>query len=121
MLLAGKSETRSSNKIHAMLEANDVEDLEALPSPRLLNTHMPIRMLPYQIKEKRTKLIHVYRNVKDVYVSMYFHYSQRPNSSQLTIRGSMEELFNAGISKCLYIYRFLFVGFLNTGLSVCIF
>nr|KAG5704620.1 hypothetical protein BaRGS_025262 [Batillaria attramentaria] len=56
-----------------MIDFVDVEEIDEQPSPRTLNTHLPFSMLPVQeIKDKRTKIVHVYRNPKAVVVSMYF-------------------------------------------------
>ena len=76
MLLAGKAEYENRTKEHVMIEGINVDKLDHLPSPRLLNTHLTAAMLPRQVTEKRVKVIHVYRNVKDVLVSLYFHMKQ---------------------------------------------
>nr|KAG5686798.1 hypothetical protein BaRGS_013118 [Batillaria attramentaria] len=75
--MAGKAEYEKNVKEHVMLEASDIDRVQQQPSPRLLNTHVPVSMLPRQVKDKKVKVIHVYRNVKDVCVSMYFHLKQR--------------------------------------------
>ncbi|XP_070205189.1 sulfotransferase 1A1-like isoform X2 [Littorina saxatilis] len=84
MLLTGKAEYEKRTKEHVMMEACDVEDMEPLPSPRLLNTHLPTSMLPNQVKDGKVKVIHVYRNPKDVLVSMYFHVIQIPPCKHMT-------------------------------------
>ncbi|XP_046579123.1 sulfotransferase 1A3-like [Haliotis rubra] len=47
--------------------------LEALPPPRILHTHLPLRMLPKQIVEKKIKCVQILRNPKDVCVSFFNH------------------------------------------------
>ncbi|KAK7088287.1 sulfotransferase 1A3-like [Littorina saxatilis] len=70
MLLTGKAEYEKRTKEHVMMDSSDV-DMDVLPSPRFINTHLPISMLPNQVKDGKVKVIHVYRNPKDVLVSMY--------------------------------------------------
>ncbi|KAI5010606.1 hypothetical protein ZWY2020_012743 [Hordeum vulgare] len=47
--------------------------LEALPSPRLMNTHMPLRMMP---RAAPGKVVYVCREPKDMVVSLW-HYLRR--------------------------------------------
>ncbi|KAK7471661.1 hypothetical protein BaRGS_00035708, partial [Batillaria attramentaria] len=54
------------------IDAQLVERVNNLASPRVLTSHVPLQYLPKQVKAKRTKLVHVYRNPKAVLVSMYF-------------------------------------------------
>ncbi|XP_073492134.1 sulfotransferase 1C4-like [Aquarana catesbeiana] len=49
-----------------------VEAAANMPSPRLLKTHMPIKLLPPSFLEKNTKVIYVARNAKDCMVSYYY-------------------------------------------------
>ena len=53
------------------LTPSHFEDFEQRPSPRILSTHFPIPLLPKECLKGRC--IYVYRNPKDVAVSMYFH------------------------------------------------
>ncbi|KAL8565919.1 hypothetical protein ACOMHN_000496 [Nucella lapillus] len=85
MLVAGKAEYEKRSKMFSMMEATPFEDFDSAPSPRILNTHLPIRLLSPQIKEKKVKIINVYRNVKDVAVSSYFHFKQIPGSGINTL------------------------------------
>ncbi|PVD32996.1 hypothetical protein C0Q70_08444 [Pomacea canaliculata] len=95
MLMAGKVEYRKQAKETVMLEAVELEGVESLPSPRVLNTHLPVNMLPSQVKDKKGRIIFVYRNLKDLFVSMYFHVRQMPGSSSLTLQ-DIEEPFLTG-------------------------
>ncbi|XP_076452616.1 sulfotransferase 1A1-like isoform X2 [Babylonia areolata] len=90
MLLAGKAEHEKRVKDLAMMEATAIEHIQAQPSPRVLNSHLPLRLLPRQIREKKVKVIHVYRNVKDVVVSGYFHFRQVPVSRNITVENMMD-------------------------------
>ncbi|NXF97760.1 ST1D1 Sulfotransferase, partial [Eubucco bourcierii] len=51
-----------------------VEQLEKTPSPRLVKTHLPVRLLPSSFWEKNCKVIYVARNPKDVVISYYYFY-----------------------------------------------
>ncbi|XP_076443365.1 sulfotransferase 1A2-like [Babylonia areolata] len=95
MLLAGKAMYDTRVKELTMMETTDIEQLDILPSPRVLNTHLPLRLLPRQIKEKKLKVIHIYRNFKDVLVSGYFHFRQVPFLGIVTME-NMIEMFCAG-------------------------
>ncbi|XP_035179460.1 sulfotransferase family cytosolic 1B member 1 isoform X1 [Oxyura jamaicensis] len=47
------------------------EQLEGMPSPRIIKTHIPADILPKSFWEKGCKMIYVGRNAKDVAVSFY--------------------------------------------------
>ncbi|PVD32860.1 hypothetical protein C0Q70_08307 [Pomacea canaliculata] len=73
MLLQGKAEYETRRKEQLMVDFVDVDMVAAMASPRILNTHLPFSMLPWQqIRDKRVKVLHVYRNPKDTVVSFYF-------------------------------------------------
>ncbi|KAK3605554.1 hypothetical protein CHS0354_013195 [Potamilus streckersoni] len=73
MLRKGKAEYNTKIKETAMLEFLSKDQIEALESPRILNTHFPLHMLPKDLLEKKRKIIQVMRNPKDIVVSMYNH------------------------------------------------
>ena len=50
-------------------------DIDALPSPRILNNHQGFLNQPTDMLRKNNKVIFVYRNPKDVAVSLYHHCS----------------------------------------------
>ena len=55
------------------LEFLPMEAIESKPSPRLILTHLPFDFLPKKILEKRSKIIRITRNPKDVACSFYNH------------------------------------------------
>ena len=73
MLLNGKAEVKQMMKIGLMMEMRTETELEQQPSPRVLNSHLPLSMLPRQMKQKKTKVVWVARNPKDAIVSYYYH------------------------------------------------
>ncbi|XP_064611115.1 sulfotransferase 1A1-like isoform X2 [Liolophura sinensis] len=73
MLYAGDGQISSRRKGESMMEAVTVESLAALPSVRLLNTHLPPEFYPKDLIKRKCKVIFVQRNPKDVYVSFFHH------------------------------------------------
>ena len=53
MLLNGKAETIPIPKEFTMLENVPQSQIDELPSPRVLNSHFPLSVLPKQIKGKK--------------------------------------------------------------------
>ncbi|CAH1792686.1 unnamed protein product, partial [Owenia fusiformis] len=53
-----------------VMTVDQIRNLDKLPKPRLLKTHLPLRMLP----ENAGKIIYCVRNPKDVVVSYFYFY-----------------------------------------------
>ena len=64
------------NKEEFFLEANKQEKLATIKSPRVLNSHLTLKLLPREILTKKIKIIFVARNPKDVILSDYWHNHQ---------------------------------------------
>ncbi|KAK3103991.1 hypothetical protein FSP39_023468, partial [Pinctada imbricata] len=73
MLRNGKAEYDVNKKEIAMYEFQTPESLNELPSPRNINSHVRLNLLPKQLEEKRHKIVFAQRNPKDTCVSYYFH------------------------------------------------
>ncbi len=67
-----------------------------LPSPRVIPTHLPYRLFPGSVLDRRRKRVYVVRNPKDVAVSFYhFHRSHRLLGFY---KGSWNDFFECFIS-----------------------
>ncbi|XP_005102442.2 sulfotransferase 6B1, partial [Aplysia californica] len=73
-LLAGTTTLPLVEKDNNMIECVPSATLDALPSPRILNTHLTFDQLPAEIRQKRCQIIYINRNPKDLAVSCYHHH-----------------------------------------------
>ena len=71
MLLAGKTAYSGTPMCP---EHQDLEDIKAMKSPRILLFHTHYELLPKQVKEKKPKIVYIVRNPKDVLTSLW-HYN----------------------------------------------
>ncbi|XP_046561662.1 sulfotransferase 1A2-like isoform X2 [Haliotis rubra] len=92
MLTTGSLHHRKSLLRDQMIDFIFKDGIESLPPPRLLATHLPLRMLPTQVAEKRLKCIQIRRNPKDACVSMY------NNAKNMTYEGTFAEFTEAFLS-----------------------
>nr|CAB3491245.1 unnamed protein product [Digitaria exilis] len=54
----------------------NVTNVEKLPSPRLLATHIPFSLLPESIRSEGSRIIYICRDPKDAFISSW-HFNQR--------------------------------------------
>lgn len=73
MLIKGKAKYEPAPKEVSMLEFHLPEELDSIPSPRVLNTHYEFNLIPNDVIDKTCKIIYIERNPKDVAVSFYNH------------------------------------------------
>lgn len=71
MLMNGKAEHIPYKKDTGNIEFLSEDQMELLPSPRVLNSHLKLHQLPTDIVDKKCKIVFVDRNPKDVAVSFY--------------------------------------------------
>lgn len=72
MVLNGNTEYMEMNKSQFFLEFSSHDNFVSNEA-RVLNTHLPLRMLPTEILDKKIKTVLIARNLKDVAVSLYCH------------------------------------------------
>ncbi|CAC5404970.1 SULT1 [Mytilus coruscus] len=74
MIMKGKADYQRDIKEELMIEGKiDLSSVGSGESSLILNTHFPYRFLPRKLIETGGKIIHVTRNPKDRYVSLYHH------------------------------------------------
>ncbi|XP_062192883.1 cytosolic sulfotransferase 5-like [Phragmites australis] len=74
-----------------------VTELEALPSPRLLCTHLPLALLPSGVSALGCRVVYLCREPKDVLVSTW-HYMNKVYHELFTEFDRAFELFCEGVS-----------------------
>ncbi|KAL4228283.1 hypothetical protein ACF0H5_013714 [Mactra antiquata] len=74
MLQRGSAETIPQVKQDCFIEFLSPTQLDAIPSPRVLNSHIWFDKIPTAMIEKKTKIVVCHRNPKDVAVSLYHHH-----------------------------------------------
>ena len=55
------------------------QTVKLLPSPRFIKTHLPVHIIPPDIFNKKSKIVYVARNPKDLAVSFYYFCRWNPN------------------------------------------
>lgn len=74
ILQAGTTSVETIEKESYMMEYNTLEQIASLPSPRVLNNHMPWDSQPRDLVDGKVKVVFFYRNPKDVAVSFFHHH-----------------------------------------------
>ncbi|XP_078000468.1 sulfotransferase 4A1-like [Glandiceps talaboti] len=68
-----------------------LEMLKDMKSPRLIKSHLPVKLLPIGVRQNQCKVIYVARNPKDVMCSFYdFHRMVR----MVNYKGTFNQFFN---------------------------
>ncbi|KAL3857239.1 hypothetical protein ACJMK2_011931 [Sinanodonta woodiana] len=73
-IMYGTVETVAESKLKGMLEAKLTQEIDSLPNPRILNTHLPPAMLPVEMFQKNCKILFLVRDPRDVSVSLFYHF-----------------------------------------------
>ncbi|OWF36360.1 sulfotransferase 1C4-like isoform X1 [Mizuhopecten yessoensis] len=96
MLTGQSTEYAAGPKEDTMIEFRSVEKLDALPSPRILNTHIRFNNIPKGLIERKCRIVFVVRNPKDIAVSMYNHISAK--GSAFAYKGSFDDFLSLFMS-----------------------
>ncbi|XP_045172039.2 sulfotransferase 1B1-like [Mercenaria mercenaria] len=73
-VLTKSAKPDAPHKLMTMLECESPEDIDKLPSPRVINSHFPYRYLPVKdMRAEQIKTVLCCRNPKDTAVSYYNH------------------------------------------------
>lgn len=93
-MLVGESNDSDSDAFKDVVEKLDkqIDIMDDLPSPRLLKSHLPAHLLPKNIWTTKPKLIYIYRDAKDVAISMYHMYK---NHSRIQFTGTLDNYLDA--------------------------
>lgn len=94
MLVHGSAEYGDGNLSYGCLDLQRVDRINNADSPRVLTTHMPFKFLPRQVKDRHTRVVHVYRNPKAVFVSMHLMLKNVGNSRDLSWDGRAERFLH---------------------------
>ncbi|XP_058980004.1 sulfotransferase 1C2 isoform X2 [Musca domestica] len=73
---------------------NEIERCNAMPSPRLIKSHLQSNLLPQQIWKKKAKIIYVARNCKDVIVSSYHFQKDTGLIDDTTLENFVDDFIN---------------------------
>ncbi|KAH8371464.1 hypothetical protein KR093_007559 [Drosophila rubida] len=96
-------ELRSPFLEFEFLLSRDVEKalkiVEELPSPRVIKSHLPLALLPAQLWQKKAKVIYVFRDPKDAWISGYYHGLTVGLRHGTTMEQYMEELLEKETDK----------------------
>ncbi|XP_076435088.1 sulfotransferase 1C2A-like [Babylonia areolata] len=94
MLITGSAEHDFRTKEHVTLELNSATDIDSLPSPRVLCSHLFPRQLSNDIVAQRSRVVHVMRNPKDLAVSYYFRCKQLSRFQDEGLNVFVEDFLN---------------------------
>ncbi|XP_060657889.1 sulfotransferase 1E1-like [Drosophila nasuta] len=77
--------------IHRNVE-RALKPVEELPSPRIIKSHLSLALLPAQLWQKKPKVIYVFRDPKDAWISNYYHFVNFGFQYGKTLEQYMDEL-----------------------------
>ncbi|XP_008807420.2 flavonol sulfotransferase-like [Phoenix dactylifera] len=85
-----------------LIDIDFASKIKDTPSPRILQSHAPYSLLPDSIKASDCRIIYVFRDAKDVFVSDWFFFNRlrRSNGLEPIPFGKAFELFCEGV--CSY-------------------
>ncbi|XP_013414837.1 sulfotransferase 1C4 [Lingula anatina] len=73
MIYNGNADSVNKSKLENFFEMHEIREIEEMPSPRILMTHLPYDTMPQDVINKKCKIICIMRNPKDVCASHFNH------------------------------------------------
>ncbi|XP_033729023.1 sulfotransferase family cytosolic 1B member 1-like [Pecten maximus] len=99
MLQNGKADYNMNPSM--ILEFESIDTLDNLDGPRTLKSHLYPKHIPKSLIDKKCKIIHIYRNPKDVAVSMHSFMSRINVGDMKGYKGTWEHFFDLFVTKPL--------------------
>ncbi|XP_058029311.1 amine sulfotransferase-like [Ahaetulla prasina] len=77
-------------------------NITQMPSPRVIISHLPYYLVPKKLRAKKGKVIYVYRNPKDIFVS-FFHYikSFKAEDNSWNLEEEMQRFLSGNVGSSL--------------------
>ncbi|RUS72297.1 hypothetical protein EGW08_019943 [Elysia chlorotica] len=107
LVFGGSDIHKTADKESSMIELNTREYIEALKSPRVLNNHAFFDEQPSDLKTKGVKVVFVYRNIKDVAVSYYYHHTRDKTYKYSGTFSQYLQRFESGLVDSGSVYEYL--------------
>ncbi|KAK1296381.1 Cytosolic sulfotransferase 15 [Acorus calamus] len=78
---------------------NRIPNLDVMPSPRLLATHIPYSSLPESAKDSGCRIVYISRDIKDIFVSLWHFVNEvrRDMKKAISLKEAFESYCN-GVS-----------------------
>ncbi|XP_046328058.1 sulfotransferase 1C2-like [Haliotis rufescens] len=96
MLVSGSADNVPFTLESGVLEVVPDADLQCLPSPRILTSHVQRQLMPKDLKHRNVKTVYIIRDPKDVAVSWFYYYRAFPNN---TYKGSWDDWLHLFMSE----------------------
>lgn len=76
-------------------EERSLRPVQEAKSPRLIKSHLPLALLPSKLWERKNKVIYVFRNPLDAWVSLYYFFATLGFNFGKTLEQFFDELMSS--------------------------